>query len=112
MLAALAFAGALAGPDAAEAGAQSPANVVVLLTDDQEPESLKVMNTVANQLKDKGVTMKRYYNNFPLCCPSRATLLTGQYAHNHDVLANQPPDGGFGKFDELHGSNYLPLWLQ
>jgi arylsulfatase A-like enzyme len=110
--AAVVFAGAPGGPEPAAAGAQSPPNIVVLLTDDQEPESLKVMNTVANELKDKGVTMKRYYNNFPLCCPSRATLLTGQYAHNHDILANQAPEGGFGKFDELHGNDYLPLWLQ
>ncbi|MGH2955341.1 MAG: sulfatase family protein, partial [Solirubrobacterales bacterium] len=106
------LAGGPGGPEPAAAGAQSPPNIVVLYTDDQEPESLKVMNTVADQLKAKGVTMKRFYNNFPLCCPSRATLLTGQYAHNHDILSNQSPEGGFGKFDELHGNNYLPLWLQ
>ena len=56
--------------------------------------------------------MKRYYDNFPLCCPARATLLTGQYAHNHHVLSNSPPDGGYGVFNDLHGDNYLPLWLQ
>ena len=49
---------------------------------------MRVMKTVGKELKRKGVTMKRYYNNFPLCCPSRSTILTGQYAHNHQVLSN------------------------
>ena len=73
---------------------------------------MRVMKTVGKEMKRKGVTMKRYFDNFPLCCPSRSTLLTGQYAHNHHVLSNSPPDGGYGVFNELHGDNYLPLWLQ
>ena len=73
---------------------------------------MRVMKTVSKELKRKGVTMKRYYNNFPLCCPSRTTLLTGQYAHNHGVLSNQAPDGGYGLFNELHGDNNLAVWLQ
>jgi arylsulfatase A-like enzyme len=100
-----------AHPAGAEAGAGRP-NIVVLLTDDQEPASMQVMKTVSKELKRKGVTMKRHYNNFPLCCPSRTTLLTGQYAHNHGVLSNQAPDGGYGVFNELHGDNNLAVWLQ
>ena len=73
---------------------------------------MRVMKTVGKELKRKGVTLKNYYDNFPLCCPARSTLLTGQYAHNHQVLSNSPPDGGYGVFNELHGDNYLPLWLQ
>lgn len=107
---ALAIAPGTARP-AAEAAAQPP-NIVVLLTDDQEPASMRVMTKVSKHLKRKGVTMKRYYNNFPLCCPSRTTLLTGQYAHNHGVLSNQAPDGGYGVFNELHGDNNLATWLQ
>jgi arylsulfatase A-like enzyme len=87
-------------------------NVIVLLTDDQEPSSLRVMDTVRKGLQRRGTTMKRLYANFPLCCPSRATMLTGQYAHNHGILSNVAPDGGYGLFNERHGNNYLPLWLQ
>lgn len=110
---AIGLAAAAAGPpaEAAEAAAERP-NIVVLLTDDQEPASMRVMRRTAKELKRKGVTMKRYYNNFPLCCPSRTTMLTGQYAHNHGVLSNQAPDGGYGVFNELHGDNNLAIWLQ
>jgi len=87
-------------------------NIVVLFTDDQEPASIKVMKVLRKEMKAKGVTMKRYYANFPLCCPSRATMLTGQYAHNHEVLSNQPPDGGFGVFDAKHAGNSVNDWLQ
>ena len=73
---------------------------------------MRVMKTLNKTMKRKGVTMKRFYANFPLCCPSRTTLLTGQYAHNHKVLSNQEPDGGYGVFNELHGSNNLAIWMQ
>jgi arylsulfatase A-like enzyme len=99
-----------------KAGAQTtPAvkpNIVVLLTDDQESRSMRVMKITAKKLKRNGVTLKHYYDNFPLCCPARTTIFTGEYAHNHHVLSNVPPDGGYGVFNELHGDNYLPLWLQ
>ena len=35
-----------------------------------------------------GATFANSYTNWPLCCPSRATFYTGQYAHNHHVLGN------------------------
>ena len=109
---ALALGATAATPPLAGAQATAKPNIIVLLTDDQESRSMRVMKTVGKEMKRKGVTMKRYFDNFPLCCPSRSTLLTGQYAHNHHVLSNSPPDGGYGVFNELHGDNYLPLWLQ
>src|SRR5690242_1532522 len=105
--AALLLAHALPGGSTDAAGAQTtPAakpNVIVLLTDDQESRSMRVMKITAKRLKRNGVTMKHYYDNFPLCCPARSTIFTGQYAHNHHVLSNVPPDGGYGVFNDLHG---------
>jgi N-acetylglucosamine-6-sulfatase len=91
---------------------QTRPNIVVLFTDDQETGSMRVMKTVNKEMKRKGVTMKHFYANFPLCCPSRATMLTGQYAHNHKVLSNQAPVGGYGVYNELHGDNNLAVWMQ
>ena len=101
-------------PEPAVAGAaeQTRPNIIVLLTDDQETASMRVMKTVNKEMKRKGVTMKNFFASFPLCCPSRTTMLTGQYAHNHEVLSNQEPDGGYGVFNELHGNNNLALWMQ
>ena len=115
VLALLAAAALLVGfgmPDRAHAQATGRPNIILLLTDDQEPSSLRIMRNVRKDMKAKGVTMKHFYANYPLCCPSRATMLTGQYAHNHNVLSNKAPDGGYGVFNENHGNNYLPLWLQ
>jgi N-acetylglucosamine-6-sulfatase len=84
-------------------------NVVVLMTDDQTVESLRVMANVKTLLADQGTTFDSSFASFSLCCPSRATFLTGQYAHNHGVMGNSPPEGGYAKLDS---SNTLPVWLQ
>lgn len=60
-------------------------------------------------LAKQGVTFDRSYVSYPVCCPSPATYLSGQYAHNHGVLGLYPPTGGYGRFDH---SNALPVWLQ
>ncbi len=84
-------------------------NVLVVFTDDQDAPSVEVMGTVQSRLAAKGSTFSNAFATLPQCCPSRATLLTGQYAHNHGVHDNDPPHGGFAAFD---GSNTLPVWLQ
>ncbi|MGH2953733.1 MAG: sulfatase family protein [Solirubrobacterales bacterium] len=110
-IAALALA-ATSGPEERARAAKAPAerpNVVAVMTDDQTVESMRVMPKVQAKLGAKGITFENSLTNWPLCCPSRATFLTGQYAHNHGVLGNQPPQGGF---DRLDSSETLPVWLQ
>jgi len=108
----LAAAGCWPADDESEQGADaegSRPNVVVVLTDDQDVASLAVMPEVARLIAAEGVEFTNAYATTPECCPSRASLLTGQYTHNHGVLSAKPPQGGYGAFD---GSRALPLWMQ
>jgi N-acetylglucosamine-6-sulfatase len=89
--------------------AEGRPNIVVVMSDDQDVASMRVMSNVQSLLERKGTTFLRSYVSYSLCCPSRATFLTGQYAHNHGVFDNVPPNGGYHK---LNGSNTLPIWLQ
>ena len=97
---------AISGTNAA--GPSKP-NVVVIMTDDQTVEALGVMQATRALLGDAGAMFTRSYSSFPLCCPSRATFLTGRYAHNHGVLENEAPTGGYYRLDSR---NTLPVWLQ
>jgi arylsulfatase A-like enzyme len=86
-----------------------PPNVLVLMTDDQTVESMRIMPNVKTLLADRGVTFDNSFVSYSLCCPSRSTFLTGQYAHNHGVWGNTAPNGGYYKLDS---TNTLPVWLQ
>jgi N-acetylglucosamine-6-sulfatase len=98
---------ATGSPSAGQTAARP--NVVVVMSDDQTVESLRVMSNVRTLLQTQGTTFANSFASYPLCCPSRSTFLTGQYAHNHGVLSNMPPTGGFTKLDH---TNTLPVWLQ
>ncbi|KMS72020.1 hypothetical protein ACZ91_65065 [Streptomyces regensis] len=84
-------------------------NVVVVMTDDQWLESMRVMPRTQRLIGDAGVTFDRHYASFPLCCPSRSTFLSGQFAHNNGVRHNYPPQGGYLNLDE---QDTLPVWMQ
>jgi N-acetylglucosamine-6-sulfatase len=104
------------------AAAAARPNVVVIQTDDQNLSELyaqqrlpgggveAAMPNTLGLIAGAGVTFNRYYVSDPLCCPSRATLLTGQYAHNDGVLGNGP--GPFGGYAALSKTNNLAVWLQ
>jgi N-acetylglucosamine-6-sulfatase len=98
--------------DPAHAKKESRPNVVVVMSDDQAVESMRVMGNVNGRVARFGTTFANSFVSFPLCCPSRATFLTGQYAHNHGTEGNRAPEGGFAKFNAEHGGNILPGWLQ
>ena len=99
-------------PPAQRADASGRPNIVLVVTDDQTVESMRMMDRVRALIGERGATFGTSYVNFPLCCPSRATVLTGQYAHNHKVLGNKAPIGGFEKFEAEHGDSNLATWLQ
>jgi N-acetylglucosamine-6-sulfatase len=84
-------------------------NIVFVMTDDQTLENLRVMHDTKRLLVDQGATFDQYVVSYSLCCPSRATMMTGEYAHNHRVLGNAWPNGGFYRF---RPQNSLPVWLQ
>jgi N-acetylglucosamine-6-sulfatase len=109
----MALAGAESRPGTVgQAAAASRPNVVVIESDDQTSESMRVMPNVNSLIGGHGVTFANSFVNFSLCCPSRSTFLTGQYVHNHKVWSNKSPNGGFDRFEALHANNNLAVWLK
>jgi N-acetylglucosamine-6-sulfatase len=110
---ALALAGSSLPPANDQAtAAQGRPNILVIESDDQRLESMRVMANVNSLIAAQGTTFQNSFVNYSLCCPSRATFLTGQYMHNHGVVSNDPPNGGFERFHALHGDNNLAVWLR
>jgi len=105
LLAALAVGPASPGPQVPQPSAvqSSRPNIVLILTDDQELTlgSLDFMPRTRDLIARQGLTFASHFVPLSLCCPSRSTILTGQYPHNHRVYTNFPPDGGYERFDEL-----------
>jgi arylsulfatase A-like enzyme len=83
-------------------------NVVLIVSDDQRWDTLWAMPTVRRQIANAGVTFENGYVVNPACCPSRASILTGQYSHSTGVWRNHGSDGGFRAFDD---SSTLATWL-
>ena len=100
---------------ASAASADTRPNILLIYTDDQPKSTLNsvTMPETLNWLDDGGVEFKNAYASYPLCCPSRATMLTGKYAHNHrvlsnggtfvDALGNLQPLGGMAAFNAAPG---------
>jgi N-acetylglucosamine-6-sulfatase len=68
-------------------------NILFVLTDDMRVSDLRYMPETRNLLAGGGVKFTRAFVTKCLCCPSRATILRGQYAHNHQILSNSPRCG-------------------
>ena len=117
-IAAIALGLALSGsPSPADAAKPRP-NVLFVMSDDQTQASMQHMPQIRSRIGERGATFPDNFTNWPLCCPSRATYLTGQYVINHQVRGNTPgpdaenPIGGYRKFKLLHGNNNLATWMQ
>jgi arylsulfatase A-like enzyme len=87
-------------PQLAKAQTPAPPNIVLIVTDDQRFDTLHVMPKVQQLLMRRGMTLRRAIVTNPLCCPSRATILTGRYSHTTGVYANVPPSGGWTSFQQ------------
>ena len=85
--------------------------IIVVMFDDLDVTLAEAMPTWTD-VASRGVTFTRSFVTTPLCCPSRATFLTGQYARTHGVVSNRPPNGGYQRALELgiQGCS-LPVWL-
>ena len=103
-----AFFGFAPAAHAAAAPPRSP-NVIVIQTDDQNRSDLnrKVMPHTTRLLVKNGTKFSHYIVATPQCCPSRASLFTGQYPHNDGVFASAP-----GYPDLLDKASTLPAWLE
>eukprot|EP00808_Paulinella_micropora_P017414 g74708.t1 len=63
-------------------------NIIFILTDDQDVSSMEVMSNTNELLAAGGTTFSNAFAAVPVCCPSRASILTGQHAHNTKVTGN------------------------
>jgi arylsulfatase A-like enzyme len=99
---------------AAPSGSEAPGrpNFVLIVADDLDSLTLGQMPSIDRLLRQQGTTFANFLVSMPSCGPSRASILRGQYAHNHGVLDNTGPVGGFGRFFELgREDSTVATWL-
>jgi arylsulfatase A-like enzyme len=93
-------------------------NVVLILTDDMAASDMRwnderAMPYTKKLLAERGMTFTNAFASYSWCCPFRATMLLGQYAHNHEIFSNGPPHGGGPKFIARgHDKRTFAVWLQ
>jgi N-acetylglucosamine-6-sulfatase len=88
-------------------------NVLFILTDDLDLDGLRVMPKLKALVTDPGTSFANAFVTTPLCAPSRASILTGQYGHNHGLLANAEPQGGFERWaNSGKESSTIATWLK
>jgi arylsulfatase A-like enzyme len=82
------------------------------MTDDQLPGTENAMPNLEADVTSQGLKFTNMTSTFPLCCPGRATIMRGQYAHNTKIYGNSMPLGGWEKFKKRgeHKST-VATWL-
>jgi arylsulfatase A-like enzyme len=102
-------------PDTQQAEAQTASrpNIMFVMTDDLDERSMQALPGIQQQVMgSNGTTFENAYVTNSLCCPSRATILRGQYPHNHEIFGNALPEGGEVKFRNLgRDRSTVATWL-
>ncbi len=83
----------------AQAARPGAPNVLVIVTDDMRADDVKYMPNLQRFFAARGTDFRNSFAPTPLCCPNRASYLTGKYAHNHNVWWHDDP-WGYGSFDD------------
>lgn len=112
----VALAATRALPSAARATARelaSQPNIILILTDDMRVDDLAFMPAVQSLLVEQGASFTNFAASSPGCAPARASILRGQYPHNHGILRGQGDIGGVDLFQSLGNENStIATWLQ
>ena len=99
------------GPASVTAQPTRP-NIVVIITDDMRHDQMGDMPTVMTELVGKGRSFDAGFIVDPICCPSRTSILRGQYAHTTSVYDIDGPWGGWGQIISADlEKEMLPVWL-
>ena len=76
-------------------GSTTPANdrpnILLIVSDDQRSDQMQFMPRTQSLIFDQGVAFDEAYVTTSRCCPSRSSILTGMFAHNHEVILNSDP---------------------
>jgi arylsulfatase A-like enzyme len=114
----LASAGCGGGASSPTAAVPGPAatpfvrpNIVLVVTDDLDVPTALELPRLPDLMSNQGLSFTRAYVTQSLCAPSRASILTGQYSHNHGVFDNVAPQWGFPAFRKSEAHSLAP-WLK
>jgi len=89
-------------------------NIWLITVDDMRADELRYLPRLRAVIGARGFVWDNAFSTFPLCCPARASVVTGMYAHNHHVLGNDAAEhGGFYYFmTHSHPVNTLGTWMR
>jgi arylsulfatase A-like enzyme len=95
------------------AAAASRPDFLVIVTDDMRDSDWQALTKTRQLVGDNGTIFPNFFTTTPICSPSRTSILTGQYAHNHQVVRNEGAQGGYDRFRQRNlGSVIIPTALR